>query len=899
MKSKMPSTRAMVQLAAMAAGLLLLPTLISAATAPTHAPAPVWDKPQVLEAYGKLPLYFIENRGQLASRVAYYVQGADTTVYFTSDGITFALTGKGDRPVAPDRPGHQASLPAGAVGTAPAQEATRQRWALKLDFIGATPGVKPTAQDPTPAVISYFKGARGQWKTGLKTYTTLVYADLWPGIDLVYSGTVNRLKYTFVVKPGADPRQIKLAYRGATAVRLTAAGELEVSTPVGGFHDEKPYAYQEGDHERVEVATAYALEADEAVGAQVYGFRVGAYDTRKPLVIDPAVLVYAGYIGGSGDDRGIGIAVDSTGNAYVTGLTNSTEATFPVTIGPDPTYNGGIDAFVSKVNAAGTALLYAGYIGGSANEQGFGIAVDSTGNAYVTGLTNSTEATFPVTVGPDLTYNGGVEDAFVAKVNAAGTALLYAGYIGGSAIDRGEGIVVDSTGNAYVTGLTNSTEATFPVTVGPDLTLNGFDAFVAKVNAAGTALLYAGYIGGSGADFGHGIAVDSTGNAYVTGETTSTEASFPVTVGPDLTHNVGTFDAFVAKVNAAGTALLYAGYIGGSGADFGFGIAVDSTGNAYVTGETTSTEATFPVTGGPDLTFNGQVDAFVAKVNGAGTALLYAGYIGGGGDDRGLGIAVDSTGNAYVTGRTESTEATFPVTGGPDLTYNGGVEDAFVAKVNAAGTALLYAGYIGGSSLDQGLGIAVDSAGNAYVTGITGSTEATFPVTGGPDLTFNGGLDAFVAKIADAPVPTDSDGDGIPDQIDNCPTTPNTNQADTDNDGVGDACDNCPTTPNANQADGDADGVGDACDNCPTTPNAEQTDTDGDGVGDACDNCPTRSNPDQADTDGDGVGDACEPPSNPTTKEQCDNGGWMAFGFKNEGQCVRFVKTGKDGRIGQ
>ena len=496
------------------------------------------------------------------------------------------------------------------------------------------------------------------------------------------------------------------------------------------------------------MATDFSLAADTKAGKFVYGFRVGAYDRSKTLFLDPAVLSYCGYIGGSGDDYGIGIAVDSSGNAYVTGYTGSTAATFPETVGPDLTHNGGTwDAFVAKVNAAGTALVYCGYIGGSGDDYGRGIVVDGSGNAYVTGNTNSTAGTFPVTVGPDLTHNSGW-DAFVAKVNAAGTALTYCGYIGGSGDDYGIGIAIDGSGNAYVVGYTGSTQATFPVTVGPDLTNNGGqDAFVAKVNAAGTAFTYCGYIGGSGTDFGLGIALDGSGNAYVVGYTDSTQATFPVTGGPDLTHNGGQ-DAFVAKVNAAGTALTYCGYIGGSGNEISQGIAVDGSGNAYVTGNTASTEATFPVTVGPDLTYNGSTsDAFVAKVNAAGTALVYCGYIGGSSYDLGQGIAVDSSGNAYVTGYTGSTESSFPVTGGPDLTHNGSY-DAFVAKVNAAGTALDYCGYIGGSGGDNGRGIAVDGSGNAYVVGNTDSTQTSFPVTGGPDLTYNSGTyDAFVAKI--------------------------------------------------------------------------------------------------------------------------------------------------------
>ncbi len=714
-------------------------------------------KAKVEAALGRMPLYFVENRGQLDRRVAYYVQGSDTSIYFTSQGMTLALTGPAPSSRNKDASLQKGSSQAESLRRIAKEEGNRQRWVVKVDFVGANPNVKPAGRDRTSAIISQFKGPKQQWKTGLNTYSSVVYTNLWPGIDMVYSGTANQLKYSFIVKPGADANQIKLAYRGAKEVKLNTRGQLEVATPIGSIIDEKPYSYQEKEGRQVEVATDYRLEHNSKAGVQVCGFRVGTYDKSKELVVDPVVLVYAGYIGGADFDRGLGIAVDSAGNAYVTGSASSTEASFPVTVGPDLTFNGNGDTFVAKVNAAGTALVYAGYIGGTGLDQGSGIAVDSAGNAYVTGRTASTEASFPVTVGPDLTFNGNgvifVGDTFVAKVNAAGTALLYAGYIGGSEFDQGAGIEIDSAGNAYVTGLTQSTEATFPVTVGPDLTYNGStDVFVAKVNAAGTALLYAGYIGGADFDQGLGIAVDSAGNAYVTGFTNATEASFPVTVGPDLTFN-GNGDTFVAKVNAAGTALLYAGYIGGADLDQGLGIAVDGAGNAYVTGDTGSTGATFPVTVGPSVTYNGGVaDAFVAKVNAAGTALLYAGYIGGAGFDQGAGIAVDSAGNAYVTGTTNSSEVTFPIRVGPDLTFNG-VNDAFVAKVNAAGTELLYSGYIGGADGDQGQGIAVDSAGNAYVTGLTTSTEASFPVTVGPDLTFNGVQDAFVAKIVNTSAP--------------------------------------------------------------------------------------------------------------------------------------------------
>jgi hypothetical protein len=669
--------------------------------------------PATAQSYGRLPLSFIENQGQADERVAFYIQSPSRSLYFTRDGHILRLSlGKGD-----DAKAHT----------------------IKVELVDAATERIQSLQH-APGIVSYFKGSREEWKTAIPTHARIGYVQPWPGIDLAYDGAGGRLESIYTVAPHVDPAQIQLRYSGQDSLRLDEHGNLVVTTSLGEITETAPILYQEIEGRRILVEGRFIL-LDEATVA----FAVAQYNPDHVLVIDPT-LVYAGYIGGSGDDVGYAIAIDSAGNAYVTGYTNSTEATFPETVGPDLTSNGDVDAFVAKVNAAGTALVYAGYIGGSGYEQGNGIAVDSAGNAYVVGDTSSTETTFPVTVGPSLTHGGGNYDAFVAKVNPAGTALVYCGYIGGNGVDGGSGIAVDGAGNAYVIGYTQSTEASFPVLGGPDLTFNGgWDAYVAKVNPAGTALVYAGYIGGSGVDVGNGIAVDSTGNAYVTGWTLS--ADFPVTVGPGLTYG-GFFDAFVAKVNPAGTALVYSGYIGGSGEDQGTGIAVDSAGNAYVTGFTNSTETSFPLTVGPSLTYHGgRYDAFVAKVNAAGSALVYAGYIGGSVEDAGRGIAVDSAGNAYVTGYTTSSQVTFRVLGGPDLTYNGGL-DGFVAKVNPAGTALVYAGYIGGSGDDVGRGIAVDSVGNAYVTGYTTSDQATFPITVGPDLSHNGGQDVFVAKIA-------------------------------------------------------------------------------------------------------------------------------------------------------
>ena len=700
--------------------------------------------------YGKMPLYFIPNNGQMDKQVYFYIQGKDKSVYFTSTGLTYSLAG----PVE-SKPGAGDKSKPRSFEEQRERELSQpsKRWVVKLEFVGARKNVKPECLEKSGTVVSYFQGKPEAWKAGLQAASKILYRDLWTGIDLVYYGTVNKMKYEFIVHPGADPSQIKLAYRGAESVKENSQGQLEVQTPAGGFFDDTPVAWQDIAGKRESVALKYALKKEQKAANRpnvTYGFYVGKYDKNQTLILDPAVIVYCGYIGGSVDDVGNGIAVDASGCAYVTGSADSTQNSFPVTVGPDLIYNNGNhDAFVAKVNADGTGLVYCGYIGGSDLDYGESIAVDGSGCAYVNGYTTSMQTTFPVTGGPDLTFNEGYVDAFVAKIKVDGTGLDYCGYIGGSSNDFGYGITVDESGCAYVTGYTGSTQTTFPVVGGPDLVFNGglYDAFVAKVKSDGTGLDFCGYIGGSGDEKCFGITVDASGCAYITGHTNSTETTFPVVGGPDLVFNSGLYDAFVAKVKSDGTGLDFCGYIGGSGDDYGRGIAVDETDCAYVTGYTNSDQTTFPVAVGPDLTHNGNDDVFVAKVMANGTGLDYCGYIGGSGTDNGYGIAVDGAGCAYVAGRTQSDQTTFPAEVGPDLTFNG-TQDAFAAKVDAAGIALDYCGYIGGSGDDRIIDIALDASGCAYVIGDTYSTQATFPVAVGPDLTQNGTRDAFVAKIS-------------------------------------------------------------------------------------------------------------------------------------------------------
>jgi hypothetical protein len=611
----------------------------------------------------------------------------------------------------------------------PASDEKVRGWGLHFGLVGAK-SVRPRGDDVRETKVSYFLGPKEKWRTGLPAYGRVVYEEVYPGIDMEVSAQGHGLEYGFVAKPGAKPSAIRLQWRGATKVEVAEDGKsVLLETGLGVLREGKLRCYQpDGNGGEEDVPCRYV--AGEG-GALRLAF--GQVDRTRPLVIDP-VIQWASYLGGSGGDSGYGIAVDGTGNVYVTGETRSTN--FPTPGGFDTTYGGNYsaDAFVTKVNATGQGLAWSSYLGGSENDYGQGIAVDGSGNVYVTGVTSS--ADFPTTGGFATTYGGGYSDAFVTKVNADGQNLAWSSYLGGSALDWGNGIAVDGSGNVYVTGYTYSSD--FPTPAGFDTTYGGGfgDAFVTKVTAGG-GLAWSSYLGGGGGEVGYGIAVDGSGNVYVTGTTPSTD--FPTTGGFDTTLG-GNDDAFVTKVNANGQSLAWSSYLGGSGNDYGNGIAVDGSGNVYVTGYTSSTD--FPTTGGFATTLGGPWDAFVTKVNANGQGLAWSSYLGGSGNDYGGDIAVDGSGNVYVTGRTQSTD--FPTLAGFDTTYGGGgYYDAFVTNVNAGG-ALAWSSYLGGTSDDWGRGIAVDGSSNVYVTGETSSFN--FPTFGGFDTTLAGG-DAFVARI--------------------------------------------------------------------------------------------------------------------------------------------------------
>jgi hypothetical protein len=661
-------------------------------------------------AYGRLPLAFEPNRGQFDARVGYAMRGAGYALFLTRQAATlsFAATARG----------HHRNRAA----------------AVSIGLIGASPHASLAATQKLPGTANYLIG-RGpsHWHVNIPTYGRVWDRGVWPGISAAFYGKQGRLEYDFDVSPGADPSRIALSFAGARSVRAERDGALWIALRGGGgVRQLAPHAYQRVDGRVRIISSRYVLS-----GKRVR-VRVGHYDHRLPLVIDP-VLVYSAFLG---DGQGLAIAVDSSGAAYVTGSTNS--ATFPTTIGAAQTSSGGTyDAFVTKVAADGASVLYSTYLGGSGNDGGNGIAVDSSGAAYVTGSTAS--ANFPTTSGAfQITHPGGF-DAFVTKLAANGTSLVYSTLLGGASNDYGNGIAVDSSGAAYVTGQSFSTD--FPTTVGAFQITHpgGADAFATKLVANGTGLVYSTYLGGSGTDEALGIGLDSSGAAYVTGDTTSTD--FPTTVGAFQTSNAGSADGFVTKLAANGASLSYSTYFGGSGGESVRGIAVDSSGAAYVTGYTFSTD--FPTTASAFQTSagGGTIDAFVTKVAANGASLSYSTYLGGSGGDYGFGIAVDSAGAAHVTGYTDSTD--FPTTTGAIQTSNdGGGGDTFMTKVAVNGASLSYSTYFGGSGFDQGFGIAVDSAGAAYFTGSTTSTD--FPTTSGAYRTAFAGVstDGFVTKLA-------------------------------------------------------------------------------------------------------------------------------------------------------
>ncbi len=683
---------------------------------------------RIAERISSFPLSFEVNKGQTAADVKFFSRGRGYALFLSPREAVISLARESKNVRKP-------SLPPPQKGRNPAPGRSGGD-TLRMRLVGANSSPEFVGLNELPGRSHYFIGNDpAKWRTNIPNYARVMVADVYPGIDLVYYGNQRRLEHDWIVAPGADPRLIRLRFISEGKVRLDSQGDLMLDSS-GHIQMRAPRIYQERDGVRTEISGGYVFK-----GGHEIGFRVGHYDTTLPLVIDPVIL-YSTYLGGSSGDSGLGIAVDAAGNAYVTGSTSSVD--FPVENPFQGSYRPGdySDAFVSKFSASGSSLVYSTYLGGLGQDIAQGIALDSSGNAYVTGSTIS--ADFP-TVNPFQATLKGISntDAFVAKLNPSGNQLLYSTYLGGFLQDAGNAIAVDSSGNAYVAGYTDSID--FPTSKPFKANYSGYrDAFVAKLNPSGNTLAYSTYLGGSNTDDAEGIAVDSSGSAYLTGLTLSID--FP-TVKPLQAKYGGSLtggDAFVTKLAPAGNALIYSTYLGGSLADEGTAIAVDSSGSAYVAGFTNSID--FPTSNPFQEGYGGYTDAFVAKISSAGDALVYSTYLGGSDEDKAMGIAVDASGSAHVTGGTFSLD--FPTADPFQANLRAAAyADAFVTKLNPSGKAPVYSTYLGGTFQDVGDGIAVDSSGNAYVTGET--TSFDFPVQDPFQATKTGvATSAFVAKIS-------------------------------------------------------------------------------------------------------------------------------------------------------
>ena len=687
--------------------------------------------PEKVTSYRKLPMSFEANQGQTDERVKFLSRGQGYNLFLTPDEALLSL-------FQPQTEGADDA----ATGGVPLHAIPQTMVRMKLR--GANAFATAAGVDEIATRSNYYIGNDPKrWRTGIANYSRVRFSEVYPGVDMVYYGNPRELEYDFDVAPGGDPRAIRLKFAGARNMAINSTGDLTMFTPAGELVIKRPAIYQletdtasvNGTPAKRRVEGGYRL-----TGRHEVSFQVAAYDRSKPLIIDPVSLVYSNFLGGALADSGNAIAVDSSGNAYVTGSTASVNFPNPGCTFGCAYFGGPMDAFVTEFNPAGFPV-FSDFLGGAGNDRGFGIAVDGFGFVYVTGATSS--ANF-LTIGcTQCVFGGGGMDAFVTILNPGG-APFSSTFLGGTGMDFGLSIAVDANRGPYVTGYTSS--ANFPVTGGvvqPAFGGGAADAFVTRYVPAAPGYVYSTYLGGNGADYGRGIALDPQNDACVTGNTLS--INFPTHV-PFQPAKSGLSDAFVSCVLPNGAAFLYSTYLGGPGNDYGRAIAVDSSAQVYVTGDTFS--AGFPVTpgvfqpakAGPPNTS----DAFVTKYKIGGGGYTYSTFLGGVTNDSGNGIALDISKNAYIVGTTAGSFPAVPCTFG--CAYGGGVSDAFVTSLNPPGTALIYSDYLGGAGKDAGLGAAVNTSFGLFATGNTAS--ANFPITVCAFCVYNGGtMDAFVSRV--------------------------------------------------------------------------------------------------------------------------------------------------------
>ncbi len=704
------------------------------------------------------PLYFTENRGQWDDRVLFKAEGAGGLTWFIErDGFTVLFSQNDSKRIEQIK-----RIPTALKSAQSVESVVNSRaYALKFKFQHILPRTagnflpEQTSLASASSVESsdrlswndnYFLGNDpSNWMPNCGNCRRVVLKDVWPGVDVVWrasppasgGGMGGLIEFDFLVHPGADANQIRVECLGLTGdLEATEdGGELLLPTSLGVLRQSLPEAFQiETDGSLAPVQAEFEVKGGNSFGVAL----PEGHNPAKPLIVDP--LVYSTYLGGGSDEIAFAIASDGAGGVVVTGWTTSSN--FPTTAGAySRSYGGGLDVFITRLKAQGNDIIYSTYLGGESDDYAYAIAADGAGGVFVTGKTSSDG--FPTTAGAFDRSRNGLSDAFVARLNSDGTGLLYSTYLGGVGDDWSNTITPDGAGGVVVAGLTYSND--FPTTGGAyDVSYNGgdglSDAFVTRLNSDGSGLIYSTYLGGVSDDWSNAITADGAGGVIVTGVTYSSD--FPTTAGAfDRSFN-GNYDSFVARLNAAGSGLIYSTYLGGGSFDDAFALAPDGAGGVFVAGRTYS--ADFPTTVGAfDRTQNGVGDAFVTHLNSAGSGLLYSTFIGGSTEDYANSLVPDVAGGVVVAGHTESDN--FPTTAGAYNTSLNGT-DAFVARLNASGTGLLYSTYLGGGSDDYANALILDGAGGVVVAGYTLSSD--FPTSAGAfDRSFDGSSDAFVTRL--------------------------------------------------------------------------------------------------------------------------------------------------------
>ncbi|MBN1213533.1 MAG: SBBP repeat-containing protein [candidate division Zixibacteria bacterium] len=814
---------------------------------------------------------FTANQGQWNQQTLFRCDAGSALLWFTHDGVYYHFNRRlGNSEEYTARLPHRMSEPAD-------NPPVFERLLIKSNFIAANP--EPVIKGN--ALLSHrsnfiLGNDPARWRTNVPSYESLTYEDIYPGINLVYYSKNGHMEYDFVVFPGADPAVIKIRYDGVERISVNETGELQLTTAWGTVTEQKPVFYQDINGERQTVTGRYLI-----LGETTFGFEPDRnYDPTLPLIIDP-VLVFSTYMGGSVEDWGLDIAVDDNSNVYVVGMTYSSD--FPTENPLIDTITGSSDAFMTKLKATGDEFIYSTYLGGDGFDFGLALTIDGDGNIYLTGVTYA--ADFPTESPLQGTY-GGNGDAFVVKLNNTGESLIFSTYLGGGSYDSGEDIILDANGNIYVTGGTDS--ESFPT---QDPLFNNQllrDAFISKITPDGSSFVFSTYLGGERGDFGKALCLDADTNIIILGSTNSD--NFP-SFRAYQDERAGFYDAFITRINANATNLIYSTYLGGGDDDWPVDMEIDANGFVYLTGYTYSLD--FPKYLPFQNAKDDSADAFVTKLDSSGVSLVFSTFFGGSKNDYSQGITVDNDGKIYISGSTGSSD--FPLK--RELQTYQANNDAFVTKFNDDASLLFYSTCLGGTGSDAANCIDIDNTGNVYLTGSTSSID--FPTVTPYCDTLTGLKDVFVTKIFDDCI--DNDLDDICDNEDNCPEAYNPNQYDTDGDDDGDVCDlctdtdddgygnpgfaantcdtdNCPDIYNPDQENADGDGFGDSCDVCINDPLNDidgdglcgdvdicplaydplQENTDGDNYGDSCDNCPDIFNNSQEDADDDGIGDSCD-----------------------------------------